>query len=76
MSTARVVQILKLVSELDEHERSDLAAQLEAGPEGLEWDDDELQRRVNELDAAEARGELGGVALTIDEAIRRARHDS
>jgi hypothetical protein len=51
---------MELVAELDEDERSDLAAQLEAGPEGLEWDEAELQRRVGELEAAEARCELGG----------------
>ena len=75
MSTARVSRILELVAELDDDERSDLAAQLEAGPDGLEWDEAELERRVGELEAAEARGELGGLPLTIDEAIRRARHD-
>jgi hypothetical protein len=75
MSTARVTRILKLVAELDEDERTDLAAQLEDGPEGLEWTEAELQLRVSELEAAEARGELGGLALTIDEAIGRARRD-
>ena len=60
MSTARVSRIMELVSELDEDERSDLAAQLEAGPEGLEWDEAELQCRVGELETAEARGELAG----------------
>jgi hypothetical protein len=76
MSTARVLRILRLVAELDEDERSDLAALLESGPEGLEWDDAELERRMGDLQAAEARGDTGGVELTIDEAIRRARHDS
>jgi hypothetical protein len=76
MSTARVTRILKLVAELDDEERSDLAAHLEEGPDGLEWNDAELERRVSELEAAEARGEAGGLALTIDEAIARARPDS
>jgi hypothetical protein len=76
MSTARVTRILELVAQLDDEERSDLAAQLEDAPEGLEWSEAELQRRVSELEAAEARGAAGGLALTIDEVIARARRDS
>jgi hypothetical protein len=75
MSTARVTRIIELIAELDEDERSDLAAQLDSGPDGLEWNDAELLRRVADLDSAEAQGKPGGLSLTIDEAIRRARHD-
>jgi hypothetical protein len=66
---------MELVAELNQEERGDLVAQLEEGPDGLEWNVAELQRRVSELEAAEARGEPGGIALAIDEVIARARRD-
>jgi hypothetical protein len=57
MSTARVTRILELVAELDDEERSELAARLESGPEGFE--------------SRQGEGLLGGLALTIiDEAVR------
>jgi hypothetical protein len=67
--------MLELASELAEDERLELAEELwEHVPEKLSpaWEA-ELRRRAHEMDAAEARGELAGVVLTVDEAIERAR---
>lgn len=77
MPSERVAKLLKLASECSAEERAELADELwNTVPEELspEWKD-EIRRRVAEADAAHARGELPGVALTCDEMLERVRAD-
>ncbi|MCL2449347.1 MAG: hypothetical protein FWD17_10390 [Polyangiaceae bacterium] len=77
---ARVRQhgrITAIVSELDDVERGELARELglsagdgreEGGPERPRWTEDEIERRMADLRAAEARGETGCLPpMTFDE---------
>jgi hypothetical protein len=75
MPSARVARMLELAEELADEERIELAEELlERVPDKLshEWEA-ELRRRMEEMDAAEARGERPGLVLTVDELIERVR---
>jgi DNA-binding GntR family transcriptional regulator len=75
MPSARVARMLELADELADEERIELAEELwERVPDKLspEWEA-ELRKRMEEMDAAEARGERPGLVLTVDEVIERAR---
>ena len=77
MPSDRVAKVLKLASDWSAEERAELADELwitvpdELSPE---WKD-EIRRRVAEADAAHARGEAPGLALTFDEMLEQVRAD-
>jgi hypothetical protein len=73
--TSRVAKMLELAAELQPEERAELADELwSTVPDELspEWQH-ELRERVDEMNAADARGEPAGEALTFDEMMRRVR---
>ncbi len=73
--TSRVAKMLDLAAELQPEERAELADELwSTVPDELspEWQH-ELRQRVDEMNAADTRGEPVGEALTFDEMIRRVR---
>ena len=77
MPSERVAKLLKLASECSAEERAELADELwSTVPEGPspKWKD-EIRRRVEEADAAHARSDLPGVALTFDEMLERVGAD-
>jgi putative addiction module component len=73
--TSRVAKMMELAAELRAEERAELADELwSTVPDELspEWER-ELRERVDEMNAADARGEAVGEALTFDEMVRRVR---
>ena len=79
MSSERVRKLLVEAVALPSDERAELvdvlSATLEAEPLSPAWRD-ELGRRMDEYDAARARGERGGVAMDLDALIDHLRHEA
>jgi len=75
MASPRVAKVLELAAALPKEERAELADELwSTVPDELspEWEA-ELRGRVAEMEAADARGEPAGVALTFEEMSKRVR---
>jgi putative addiction module component (TIGR02574 family) len=79
MPSDRVRRILAEAVALPTDERSELvdvlSATLEDEPLSQAWRD-ELTQRMDEYEAARARGERGGVEMAVDDLIARLRHDT
>ena len=77
VASDRVARVLALAAKLREDERAELADKLwSTVPDELspEWEA-EIRARVAAMDAADARGESPGLALTFDEMLEHVGRD-